>query len=88
MLTAAVVRDERVRGAFEVIGWVGLSQAPDLKALQSRLFEQLTDGNKMPKKADSIELQTGQLQKVASKRLVLIVLDGKLLLRIINTPAA
>jgi hypothetical protein len=36
MLTAAVVRDERIRAAFELIGWVNLSQQPDLLRLQQR----------------------------------------------------
>ena len=30
MLTAAVVRDGRVRGAFECIAWIGMSQQPEL----------------------------------------------------------
>jgi hypothetical protein len=36
ILTAAVVRDERVRGAFERIAWIGMSQQPDLVELQKR----------------------------------------------------
>ena len=39
MLTAAVVRDEKVRAAFSLIGWINLSQQPNLKRLQARLFQ-------------------------------------------------
>jgi hypothetical protein len=36
LLTAAVVREERIRAAFKLIGWVNLSQQPDLLRLQQR----------------------------------------------------
>ena len=52
MLTAAVVRDERVRRAFDKIAWINLSQQPDLLQLQKRLYQQLhPDNEEMPKKA-------------------------------------
>ena len=78
MLTAAVVRDARIRAAFEVIGWINLSQAPNLKALQARLYHQLSSGKEMTKSGtNSVENGVDELQKVVAKRLVLIVLDGR-----------
>ena len=47
--------------------------------LQQRLFAQLTigDDSDMPTKATkSIESQTQELQQIAAKRLILVVLDG------------
>jgi hypothetical protein len=76
MLTCAVVRDERVRGAFESIAWIGMSQQPELLQLQSKLYQQLHPRNKkMPSKADSMEAMLRELSKLASKRTVLLVLD-------------
>jgi hypothetical protein len=76
MLTAAVVRDERVRGAFERIAWIGMSQQPELLQIQRTLFHQLhPDNNKMPTKADSIGSQLTELVKLCSGRILLIVLD-------------
>ena len=76
MLTACVVRDERIRAAFEVIGWVTMSQVPDLLQLQGRLFQQLADNKEMPKAGSkSIASGTTELQKIASHRTVLIVCD-------------
>ena len=47
--------------------------------LQQRLFAQLTfgDGAEMPTKAkESVDGQIAELRQVATKRLVLVVLDG------------
>ena len=76
MLTAAVVRDQRVRAAFSVIGWANLSQLPDLIGLQGRLYQQLADNQEMPKAgAKSVESGVVELQKAVAKRTVLIVCD-------------
>ena len=42
MLTAAVVREDCIRAAFELIGWVNLSQQPDLLRLQQRYENRCT----------------------------------------------
>jgi hypothetical protein len=76
MLTAAVVRDERIRGAFESIAWIGMSQQPELLQLQAKLYQQLHPQNdKMPSKADSMEASVRELTKLAASRVVLICLD-------------
>jgi hypothetical protein len=76
MLTAAVVRDERVRGAFECIAWIGMSQQPELVQLQAKLYQQLHPENKeMPKHANSIGAQRRELVNTCAKRAVLICLD-------------
>lgn len=76
MLTAAVIRDARVRNAFQVIAWLNMSQKPDLLQLQQTLYAQLS-GSKMSSKAhDSIELQLRELRTVCAKHVVLITLDG------------
>ena len=75
MLTAAVVRDERVRLAFESIAWVNLSQQPDIIQLQKKCYQQLhVENEKMPSKADSIEAALRELQELCEKRVVLICL--------------
>ena len=76
MLTAAVVRDERVRGAFECIAWVGMSQQPDLLQLQAKLYQQLHPENKeVPKHANSTEARLREISKLVLKRTVLLCLD-------------
>jgi hypothetical protein len=56
-----------------------MSQQPDTLQLQQRLYEQLTDDASMPTKLrTSIVKQTGGLKKAAAKKVVLVVLDGKL----------
>ena len=76
MLTAAVVRDAKIRAAFSAICWLNLSQLPDLIGLQGRLYQQLADNQKMPKAgAESVESGVVELRKVAAKRTVLIVCD-------------
>jgi hypothetical protein len=63
MLTAAVVRDERVRGAFERIAWIGMSQQPELLQLQAKLYHQLhPENDKMPSKADTVESRLTELR--------------------------
>ena len=75
MLTAAVVRDERIRTAFQVVGWVNLSQTPNLVALQQLLFKQLT-GEKIPaKETGSVTLQVNALKRAVAGKLALIVCD-------------
>jgi hypothetical protein len=57
-----------------------MSQQPDILQLQQRLYEQLTDDASMPGKwSTSIEKQTGALKKAAAGKVVLVVLDGKLI---------
>jgi hypothetical protein len=76
MLTAAVVRDERVRGAFERIAWIGMSQQPDLLQLQRILYHQLhPDNEKMPTKADSLGSQLIELRKICLHHVILLCID-------------
>jgi hypothetical protein len=76
MLTAAVVRDERVRGAFESIAWIGMSQQPELLQLQAKLYQQLHPENEMmPSKAISEEARLRELVGLCSKHVCLICLD-------------
>jgi hypothetical protein len=64
MLTAAVIRDERVRGAFESIAWIGMSQQPELLQLQAKLYQQLHPQNElMPSKAISLEAKLRELTR-------------------------
>ena len=77
MLTAAVVRHEQVRAAFEVIVWINMSQEPDLLQLQQFAYSQLTGGSSVPQKSrESNQTQLMQLEKKAKGRVVLLVLDG------------
>jgi hypothetical protein len=63
LAAAAVVRDERVCGAFEKMAWIGMSQQPDLLQLQAKLYHQLhPDNDKMPSKADTVESQLTELR--------------------------
>jgi hypothetical protein len=76
MLTAAVVRDERVRGAFESIAWIGMSQQPELSQLQVQLYQQLHPQNEeMPKRANSVDSHLRELKAIAHSRIILICLD-------------
>ena len=79
LLTAAVVREERIRAAFKLIGWVNLSQQPDLLRLQQRLYEQLNNNESIPAKdAASVERQVEVLRRVSEGKAILIILDGAL----------
>ena len=76
MITAAVVRDERIREAFTVIGWINLSQQPDIMSLQLRLYEQLSKSESIPtKQQNSAEHQLDALRKVAIGQTALVILD-------------
>ena len=77
MLAAAVVRDEKVRSAFEIVGWVNLSQAPDLSRLQGRLYQQLTlEKSAMPDACKaSIQMQGAALKEIALQKRILVVCD-------------
>ena len=75
MLTAAVVRDERVRGAFECIAWIGMSQQPELLQLQRILYLQLHPQHEEMPKRDLEEAQRIDLTKLVLNRRVLICLD-------------
>ena len=56
-----------------------MSQQPDTLQLQQHLYQQLT-GKSMPGKlSTSIELQAQALKKAAAGKVVLVVLDGKLI---------
>ena len=80
MLTAAVIRHDKVRAAFELIGWINMSQQPDILQLQQRLYQQLNNKDSMPTKlSTSIEQQGEALKTSATGKAVLVVLDGKLL---------
>jgi hypothetical protein len=75
MLTAAVVRDERVRAAFDAIGWLNMSQAPALMNLQEHLYAQLTDNKKLEDKNETIDGHLSELTKICLQRKLLLVLD-------------
>ena len=77
MLAAAVVRDEKVRSAFEIVGWVNLSQQPDLSRLQGRLYQQLTlEKSAMPGPCKaSIQMQGAALKELALQKRILVVCD-------------
>jgi hypothetical protein len=56
-----------------------MSQQPDILRLQQRLYQQLTDDGSMPAKSSkSTEQQAEALKKAAVGKVVLVVLDGKL----------
>ena len=75
LLTAAVVRDERVRAFFSHVVWLALSQQPDISDLQQRGFTQLT-GKTIPQEArETTETQRLQLKTAAKGRCLLLVLD-------------
>ena len=76
MITAAVVRDERVREAFTVIAWINLSQQPDIMSLQLRLYQQLSKNEHIPtQQQHSAEQQLVALRKVAIGQTALVILD-------------
>jgi hypothetical protein len=76
MLTAAVVRDGRVRGAFESIAWIGMSQQPELLQLQAKLYQQLhPENDKIPSKVDTAEAGLRELSSLCSNKIVLVCLD-------------
>ena len=76
MITAAVVRDQRVREAFTVIGWINLSQQPDIMSLQLRLYQQLSKNESIPRKhQNSAEQQVEALREVAIGQTALVILD-------------
>ena len=77
MLTAAVIRDDRVREAFQVIAWLNMSQKPDLLSLQKRLYQQIHPNNEeLPKKAKTIEAGVEEIAKLCAGHIILITLDG------------
>ena len=55
-----------------------MSQQPDILQLQQNLYQQLAEG-RMPTKLGTIELQAQALKKAAAGKVVLVVLDGKLI---------
>ena len=56
-----------------------MSQQPDTLQLQQRLYEQLTgEGSISAKLRTSTERQAEALKKAAAGKVVLVVLDGKL----------
>ena len=57
-----------------------MSQQPDILQLQQRLYEQLTgEGSISAKLRTSTERQAESLKKAAAGKVVLVVLDGKLI---------
>ena len=57
-----------------------MSQQPDILRLQQRLYQQLNNKDSMPAKlSTSIEQQAEALKTVATGKVVLVVLDGKLI---------
>ena len=73
--TAALVRDDEVRGRFDRICWVSVGQEPDTATLQQTLYKQLVT-RPLPEAAKTDEqLALGELKKAAKGLTVLLVLD-------------
>jgi hypothetical protein len=75
MLTAACVRDERVRAAFHKIVWISFSQKPNLSHLLARAYTQLTNSEMKALGSQSIENGAQQLAMAALGVDVLLTLD-------------
>lgn len=76
MLTAAVIRDKRVRSRFSTIAWLNMSQEPNLLELQQTLYMQLSNNKTMPTRATtSVDAQLRELAQICESRVVCIVLD-------------
>jgi hypothetical protein len=55
-----------------------MSQQPGIHQQQQNIYHQLAEG-RMPTKLGTIELQAQALKKAAAGKVVLVVLDGKLI---------
>ena len=75
LTTAAFVRDDEVRAAFDQICWVSVGQEPDMAALQNTLHRQLVN-QPLPESAKGNELiALSVLADAAREQSVLLVLD-------------
>jgi hypothetical protein len=73
MLAAAVVRDERILGYFQAVGWLSLSQQPEILILQQTLYIQLNNNERMPEKAaDSVDASCAVLTQACLGRTLLV----------------
>lgn len=75
-ITSAVARSQEIRKRFiDGIAWIGMSQAPDIVALQQRCFLQLTNRHVPNERRSSVEEQHKCLSEVLISKTCLIVLD-------------
>ena len=76
VITAAVLRSEEIRARFvNGIAWIGLSQKPEVLALQQSCYFQLT-AEHMPKESQhSEEEQHSCLSKALASKTVLVCID-------------
>ena len=74
--SAAVARSQAIRERFvDGIAWVGLSQQPNLLALQLRCYLQLTKEHIPKKRQNSAEEQHSCLAEALRSKIVLLVID-------------
>ena len=73
-LAAAIVHDEEIRIAFEVMVWVSVGQEPNILQLQESMHEQLVKA-KLPDNATTPALISAALRDASRGRTVLLVLD-------------
>jgi hypothetical protein len=73
-LAAAIVHDEEIRRAFEVVVWVSVGQEPNLSQLQESIHEQLVKA-KLPDNATTPALIAAALRDASRDRKILLVLD-------------
>ena len=74
-MTAAAVRDPRVRKHFDRIGWASVSQAPSVVDIMASLFAQLSQTTLPESAASSAHLSFRALQRIAKGSTWLVVLD-------------
>jgi hypothetical protein len=76
VITAAVVRHNEIRARFTGgIAWIGLSQQPNLLALQQGCYLQLTKEHMPKKRQSSVEEQHSCLSEALVSKTILVVID-------------
>ena len=76
MILSQVVRSDKIRERFTGgIAWIGLSQAPNLLALQQRCYLQLMKEHIPKIRQSSVEEQHACLAESLMSKAVLVVLD-------------
>jgi tetratricopeptide (TPR) repeat protein len=74
-IAAAVVRDSKIREAFDRIGWVSVGQTPDVMELQRALYQQLAGKMMAVKAGATAEAQLKELQAACVGKRFFIVID-------------
>jgi hypothetical protein len=74
-LTVACVRDAKVRRHFERIGFIAVSQKPNMAAIMAKLFAQLSQAALAGSVVGNVDLSFQELQGYATGRVLLVVLD-------------